>query len=234
MSRKKRKRTPDPIVPFSDDYIWVRTKEGSYWRRKRGTVKPAKLNDAFTENLKQLKLTAPAAKRMADRLQPFIAHLETGRIKLLFSHFLRKGLKESGRVNFSLLKDYEFQERFPLSGLLLSHQVQETKQQVTVTIPIDYRTIKWQSDLVTDYYFELILLHGDPMKERGLRIESVESPLYPFDPNNEWMKKSTCTISIELPSGKNPWMVMLKLNSHEGNELAYHPRHYRMKVVAAG
>ena len=223
----------EPLLPFSDDYIWVKTREGSYWRRKRGTVKPATLNDAFTENVRLATLLAPVGKRIIVKLQPFISNLAVGRITLNFSNLLRRALKETGRVDLTFFRHYDFQKKFPLERLLLSHQVTQSNGQVVVTIPIDHCTIKFQSKLVTDYFFELILLHGDPMKERGLRIESVSSPVYPFQPNNEWMKKSVCRLSVELPD-KNPWMVMLKLNSHEGNRMAIHPKHYRMKVVAVG
>jgi hypothetical protein len=39
---------------------------------------------------------------------------------------------------------------------------------------------------------------------------------------------------MELPTGKQPWMIFLKLSCLEGNEAAIHPRHYGMKVVAVG
>jgi hypothetical protein len=59
----------------------------------------------------------------------------------------------------------------------------------------------------------------------------VVSSLYPF---TEWIEKSVCSLSIELPANKKPWMVLLKVNCLEGNELAVHPRHYAMTVVAVG
>jgi len=235
MAKKKPiSQRPQPPVPFSDDYIWVQTKESSYWRRKRGTLKPAKLNDAFRENVQLTKMVAPAAKRMVAKLQPWLSGLETGRIVLRFSHFLRKPLKTRGRADFSLFGSYEFQERFPLRQLLVPLQTEVKKDEVKITIPINHRTLKKLSNVVTDYFFELILMHGDPMKERGLKIESVTSALYPFMPGDEWKKEVKCKLNVELPANKNPWMVMLKLSSQEGNEMAVHPRHYRMKVLAVG
>jgi hypothetical protein len=39
----------------------VRTKEGDFWRGKRGTVSPARLNDSFKQNVVNSKVASPAA-----------------------------------------------------------------------------------------------------------------------------------------------------------------------------
>jgi hypothetical protein len=226
--RKPKSRRSQPLVPFTDEYIWVQTKESSFWRRKRGTVKPAELNEAFKNNVSLARQTGPAAKRIVSKLGPFIYNLETGRVTLHISNLLMKTMNSKGSIDFSLFKDFDIQERFPFP---VPYNLQVGKDELTVSIDIHEYTLEYKSSLITDYYFELILLHGDPMKERSLRTESVESRLYPFDPKG---KKSTCTLTMELPTGKQPWMIFLKLSCLEGNEAAIHPRHYGMKVVAVG
>ena len=37
---------PPPPSP-TGQYVWVKTKEGSFWRKKRGSYRPAVLNEAF-------------------------------------------------------------------------------------------------------------------------------------------------------------------------------------------
>jgi hypothetical protein len=37
-----------PLPPSPDgQYVWVKTKEGGFWRMKRGSYRPALLNDAY-------------------------------------------------------------------------------------------------------------------------------------------------------------------------------------------
>jgi hypothetical protein len=99
-----------------------------------------------------------------------------------------------------------------------------------VTIPVDAHTVKKLSTLVTAYYFELILLYGDPSLTNGLRIDSDTSPLYSLN-----RKEATvCRLSLDLPHKKVPWMLILKISCHEGDSLALHCRHYGMKVIRTG
>jgi len=227
----KRKRKPDPIVPFSEEYIWVKTRESSFWRRKRGTVRPATLNKSFQENVSHAKVAGPAAVRLLGKLHPYMLKMAPGRITLRICNLFIKTLNQKGKMDFSLFRGLDLQEKYPIDKLLPAHKLIEEDDEVTVTIPIDQHTLRSVSPLVTHYYFELILLHGDPAKEKSLRTESTISALYPFIKNP---KKSLCTLTMTLPSKKNPWMVLLKLNCHEGSELAAHPRHYPMRVVAVG
>ena len=81
------------------------------------------------------------------------------------------------------------------------------------------------NNLVTDYYFELILLYGDAGKENGLRTESEDSDVYEIKKDNT----PDCKLRMVLP--EQPWIALLKVNCIEGNELAGSPKLYGMKVV---
>jgi hypothetical protein len=97
---------------------------------------------------------------------------------------------------------------------------------VRVEVPIDHFPIEAQNRLASEFYFELVLLYGDPNEEWGLRTENVESPLYVY-----WEKtKRICVLEVDLPEQAD-WCVILKVNSLEGNYLAVHPMRYRMRVV---
>jgi hypothetical protein len=69
--------------------VWIITKEGGYWRRKRGTVKKAKLNRAFREGSYFMQLSAPAASRIIQKLRPYMDGLYTGRLNAKISGRLR-------------------------------------------------------------------------------------------------------------------------------------------------
>jgi hypothetical protein len=87
-----------------------------------------------------------------------------------------------------------------------------------------------KSGLVTDYYFEAILLYGDVTKENGLRIDSVISPLYPFKKTPE----TTCVLTLQLSGTTFPWMVLLKASCQEKDQPSVHYKHFGMQVVMVG
>jgi hypothetical protein len=232
MSKKVRKRsTREPDPPSNEKYyVLVKTRETSYWRRKRGTLKKAGLNEAFRKSAQALALSSPAAKRIKGKLEEYIRGLDTGRFIANVSAKLRKTWVKNGTWNFSLLNRYEVQPYHHLEDLLKQQYVLVEKNgELTVRIPITHQTINRHSPLVTNYYFDFILLSGDPSKRNGLRIESETSSLYQV----ESKLKTECKLSLGLPK-KNPWMALLKVSCLEGNEMAHHPTHYGMKVVEVG
>ena len=235
MTKRKRRRykpaTPPPPQADGQGYVLVETKEGSYWRRKRGTVKKAELNKVFQKNAEATTLASPAARRVQEKLEEFLKGLSTGRFIANVSAKLKQSYTKTGALNFSLLDGYELQPDHPLTELLRgNYSATEKNEEVMIRIRIDKNTVRRHNKLVTDYYFEAILLYGDPARKNGLRVESETSPLYPAICESE----TECILRIVLPAKKTPWMVLLKLSCLEGNEPAGHPRHYGMRVVKVG
>jgi hypothetical protein len=229
MRKRKRykKRDPGPN-PDPERYILVETKEGSYWRLKRGLNKPAVLNATLQQNADSMEVCSPIARRMVAILRKDLDGLNTGRMIARFTTLLKKAYHEKGIPDFSFFGDYDFQEVHPLEALLqVQYRCREKEGVVQVHIPIQRGGVKKHNQLVTEYYFDLVLLYGDPTKEDGLRVDSITSQPYSY----ALTEKSTCELSLPLPEKEQPWMLMLKVSSQEGNELAHHPRHYGMKVV---
>lgn len=208
--------------------MWVITKEGGYWRRKRGTVKKAKLNRAFKEGNYFMQLSAPATRRIMQKLKPYMDGLYTGRLNAKISGRLRMGLKETGKLSLRCLKGFELQQGHRFERLLQAQpDIQQTPHTLTVSIPIAAYTVKRINTLVTNYYFELVLLYGDVSKENGLRTESVDSDVYEIAKDYNLF----CKLSMALPGQE--WIALLKVNSIEGNEPAMSHKLYGMKVVEA-
>jgi len=229
---KRNRQKNDPPSPPADasEYILVRTKERVFWRRKRGTIKNVTLNSGFKKNAEITAIVSPAAKRIYAKLDPFFKGLDTGRFIANVSARLRKALKLNGEMDFSFLLDYEIQPWYPLKKLLDDgYQTTIENNEFIIRIPIR-NTVKRHNKQVSDYYFDAILLWGQPGKSKGLRVESDTSPLYEFG-----QKTTTeCKLTINLPAKKMPWMVLLKLSCHEGNKPANMARNYGMKVVGWG
>jgi hypothetical protein len=222
---KKGKRPPNPDP---GNCLWITTKDGGFWRRKRGTVKKAKLNRAFKEGSRFMQLSAPATRRIMQKLRPYMDGLYAGRLNAKISGRLRTELKETGKLSLRCLKGFDLQQDQKFEQLLQAGlQIQQTEHELTISIPIAAHTVKRINTLVTNYYFELVLLYGDVSKENGLRTESIESDVYEIEKNYNLF----CKLSLVLP--EKEWIALLKVNSIEGNEAAMSHKLYGMKVVAA-
>jgi hypothetical protein len=220
----KRPPNPDP-----ENCVWVTTREGGYWKRRRGTIKKAKLNWAFKEGVDLMKVSAPAASRILLKLKPYMNGLQTGRSHSRISGKLRKDLRETGKLNLGCLKGLDLQQEYPFDRLLQADvKIQQTKHELIVTIPVAEHTIGRINTLVTNYYFALVLLYGDASKENGLRTESTDSDIYEIEKQYE----NDCQLRMVLP--EKEWIALLKVNCIEGNEHAASPKLYGMKVVEAG
>jgi hypothetical protein len=218
-----------PPNPDPGNYVWVKTKDGAYWRLKRGTLKKAKVNAAYSESIEWMKLSAPAAKRIMQKLQPFTKGFDFGRLNARISGLLRKSLREKGQLDIRYLKELDFQPDHPIGNLLKEVPViKQTARDIVVDIPLTTDTIIRKNSIVTNYYFELILLYGDAARENGLRTEIADSGVYVID--TDYGKD--CRLALILP--EQPWIALLKVGCIEGDTTALHARLYGMKVVAAG
>ena len=230
MARRRTHSNPPP-PPNAENYVLVKTREGNYWRRKRGTVKEATLNEGYAAQSKRVAYIAPVAARIKKKLNRYLTDLQTGRMVARLTAKLTKTFNQSEKVDYSLLQRMEMQPDHHLDSLLRAHYfVVVEKGEVQVKIRIYPGAVKKLNQDASDYFFELILLYGDPMQEYGLRTESVESKVYQLtkEPTED------CILSLVLPETKFPWMALLKLSTMEGSEMAVAGRHYGLRVIAVG
>ena len=175
-----------------------------------------------------MQLSAPATRGIMQKLKPYMNGLYTGRLNAKISGRLRRELKETGKLSLSCLRGFDLQQGHRFEQLLQAElDIQQTPHTLTVSIPIAAHTVKRINTLVTNYYFELVLLYGDVSKENGLRTESIESDVYEIEKDYNMF----CKLSMALP--EKEWIALLKVNSIEGNEPAISHKLYGMKVVEA-
>ena len=125
----------------------------------------------------------------------------------------------------------DMQPAFHIEKLLnVPVYAKQDAQELRVNIPVNAYTIEQHNEIVTAYYFELILLWGDAGSDMGLRVEEVDSPVYLMEEDY----KTECRLSLVLPPEGHPWIALLKVSCIEGKDLAMHPRMYGMKVIAVG
>jgi hypothetical protein len=217
-----------PPCPDPDSYILVRGKKGMFWRRKRGTVKKAELNETLQRNAGMLKICAAISRRTRARLSYYLTRLEPGRLHNRICTLMQRQLKEIGRAGLQCLQGLEFQERFAMELLLTGYYNVAVKDgMLEVRIPIEEYTVNRNSGIVTGYFFQLIMVYGDCMEEYGLKVEEETSEAYGIG-----QRAGECRMMMVLP--EKEWAVILKVSCIEGNELAKAPRNYGMKVVGVG
>lgn len=216
-----------PVCPDPELYQAVHTKEGSFWRRKRGSVKPAILNNAFKTTANNAAITGPIAKRICQIMQPFTDGLDTGRQTIAMINLLNESMVKNAAIDYSFFTNYEFQKEHPLDELLeAGYKLIVKKGMLCVEIDLSFEPMKQHNKIATHYYFELLLLYGNPIKENKLRVETEQSLLYSFTETYDGM----CSMSLQIPKQK-PWMLVLKASCMEDNLPAHHPKYYGMKVV---
>jgi hypothetical protein len=209
------------------DYILVKRKGKWHWRLKRGLNKPARLNYTMQSNSDDSRTVSPAGSRIQRVLEPYFNGIKKGHLFNRMMPQLRRSFKEKSCIDLKYLKDVECQEDHRFRDMLLDpYSFVVDEKNVRIEIPIGEGAVKQTGTLVTDFYFQAILLYGDPSIENGLRSRSIESPLFPIDLE----KKTKCIMKMKLPKEDN-WVLLLKINSLEGNQMAANPKHYRMKFV---
>jgi hypothetical protein len=220
-----------PPCPDPNLYVAVKTKEGVFWRRKRGTLKPAILNSALKKNAAALSVCSPVAKRIETVLEPYIKQVRMGRLHARMTSLLMKHYKQTGDVSLMALKEFDVQpDQYANNQWQSIPQSKQTGKKILMTLNPFEGVVKALNNLVTDYYFDAILLFGDAGKEHGLTVEVQTSPRYTFT-----MKQPpSCSFRFTLLNPGTPFLLFLKLSSIEGNEMAHHARHYGMKVMLYG
>ena len=219
------KRKP-PCPGNEEDYVLVRTKEGEHWRRKRGSVKRATLNDSYRLANNLLKSLSPSAARIRSCLYPYLNNLNTGRLNIRIASALRKSIKETKSIQFRYLKGLQLQRDYPLDEMVKRFILKANESSIRIEIFIGDLNIIAQNKVATDYYFETVLVYGNINSKNGLKTESLVSPLYSFGNTSE----GNCVLTLPKPK-KSDWMVLLKINCHEENTIANHTKHYRMAVL---
>lgn len=220
---------PLPPCPDPERYILVKTREGNFWRLKRGLKKVAVLNDKMLEHAGYLSVSSKAASRMLQVLRPHLGGLSPGRINTRFSSFLHKSLARYGKGGYAFFSDYDLQKINPLSSLInMPPLVQraEGKTGLLFSWPEQMEMLVTKNRIINGFEFSAILLYGDPCGDERPTVTSVTSPVY-----LPRTKQADCALWLQIPPGNQPWILFCKVSCFEDNAPAHHSRHYAMKVM---
>lgn len=156
---------PDPSR-FED----VRTKAG--WYRRRIRKKGSEINAVLQKNADRMGDTLKAAKRIIDRLEPWVRGLELATLRMKISAKLRQRMTAEGKTDFLFMKDMDIQPWRTLGALLRApYNVRVSKDEVVIKIDLRGQNLELKQSIATDFYFEAVILWGNPMPPTPLKGE---------------------------------------------------------------
>jgi hypothetical protein len=211
--------------PNPSKYEDVHTRDGWYRREKPNREN---INSLLRRNADNTKITAYLGQQFFNKLSPWTKRLDLGRTQVNVTTSWRSQLYNNKPITLEFFRGLDLQPHHPLYILLdTSPQCLLSSHTAEVTVPLYWGALNKLNMEVTTYFFELIIIWGDPAHPETLRTDSVESPLYSYD------SKATedCKMQISLPPEGNQWVLFFKVSSFEGNTPAHNPRHYGMTVL---
>jgi len=225
-----------PPCPDPERYQLVRTKEGEFWRLKRGLKKPAILNNRLQENSDLVKQTSTAGSRIYGALQPFAEDLALHRIFNKIITLLRGGLKRNGHLNVSVLRGLDLQKDYPLRRLLRGgfqwhHDKEKHVFGFRIDIPERGGAILRQNKIMSAYRFIIILVHGNPGEDGGMQLKSVMSKNYSFEGDGV---AGECLLELPYTPEPGQWLFCLRAECLQEGKVAPHPKSRALQVLDGG
>jgi hypothetical protein len=112
---------------------------GNHFRRKRGTNKPAVVNDSFRESSAELKASTPFAKLIKDSFNPYLFNFKDGTLWTRLRSFFRKQLRANSQVDYKELNDFQFHKEHSLNSLLqgkVGISAAVTEEELSITLEL--------------------------------------------------------------------------------------------------
>ena len=225
-----------PPCPDPERYSLVRTKEGEFWRLKRGLKKPAIINNKLRENSELVKKTSSAGSRIYGILHPFLADLDLQRIFNKMITLLRKGFRTDGRLDVSVLRDLDLQKDYPLrklirGGFQWQHDREHHVFRFRIAIPERNGALLRKNKLMSSYRFIIILVHGNPEQEGAMKLKSVKSEDYTFAGTGV---ASECLLELPYTPEPGQWLFCLRAEALEEGRVAAHPKSKGLLILDGG
>jgi hypothetical protein len=168
------------LPPAPDGMVLVRSKAyGDHYRRKRGTVKPARLNDDLKLSTKLIGAADQYAKAVKDALDPFREDFKDGKLWQRLVRLFKKQLREVRQVDLKALEEFECHTLFPLVRILhrdITASVSAQRKTLEVEV-MTYGDVKADWEKAADYRQILIVVFYDAKLDADVVSETVYFPL---------------------------------------------------------
>ncbi len=218
-----------PEHPPTATHQLIKTKEGTYWRAKRGLFTPVTLNSSVQAHADAMRAAAPAARRISIALAPYTADLQKGRLIAAISGRLLRCLRTEGAMRLSALVGLELQPEYPLGRLLnLSYRVEsnESEGRLRVRMPkSDVTPVKLRNRLVDGFRITAVVLSGDPAEDAGLHSQVVDTGRLPAIGESGEL---TLELAVNVDED---FLLALRVECFEEGGPGIHPGTRAMRVI---
>jgi hypothetical protein len=168
------------LPPPPDGWVLVKSNAyGEHYRRKRGSIKPAELNDALKLSNALMADADVYAKAIKDALDPFREKFEDGTMWSRLVKLFKKQLKKNGRVELKALEEFECHKRFHLRRIL-HRQLSVSMSDQNNTLEVEamtYGALKARWEKADDYRQILIVVFYDTKLDAKVSSDTVILPL---------------------------------------------------------
>lgn len=197
----------DKLPPYPDPqrYMLVRTKEGQFWRLKKGLKRPAMLNYQH---------------HFFDRI-----------LMLLRSGLKSNGHLDASMLHgLDLQNDYPLRKLLR-SGFQWSHEKANHVFSFRIQIPEHNGALLRRNKLMNTYRFIIILVHGNPEAGDDVQVKSVCSQDYPFAGTGT---AGECLLELSYTPEPGQWLFCLRAECLEEGKLASHVKSRALQVLDGG
>jgi hypothetical protein len=87
-------------------------------RSRRGTHKPAVVNDSFRKSSDELGTAIPFSQRIKNSFNPYLTNFKDGTLWMRLVSFFRKQLRTGDKIDYRQLEGFQFHKKHSLDSLL--------------------------------------------------------------------------------------------------------------------
>lgn len=226
----------------SDELINVHSRRyGTHKRRRRGSVKPALLNEAFQKSVTLNELVNATAKVIKDALDPYREGFRDGSMWSRLVGLLKKHLLQNPTPDFGILENFELYDKLFLhnschhkaTGTIVGGP--ETSVRIELTTSPATNLIRFRA---TSYQQTLIGVFLDADHKATTRSECVMLPIKwskqaATRPRDEYpvAEKNQQIAQWPIPAGTKTILLVVKCEPCRDNKLIERTKVRGMKIV---
>jgi len=129
-----------------------------------------------------------------------------------------------------LQKDYPLRKLLR-NGFQWRHDKERHVFSFRIDIPEHNGAILRQNKLMSAYRFIIILMHGNPNEEGGMKLKSVKSKDYRFEGDGT---TGECLLELAYTPEPGQWLFCLRAECLQEGKLAPHPKSRALQVLDGG
>lgn len=221
----------------ANDLTLVKSKTyGDHTRAKRGTYKPALLNDALQKSGVSLLAGNKAAKTIFDALAPYRADFGGGQLwQHLVSVFKKQASSETG-MNIGALRGLDIHDTYLLRKLAFPvAEVLRKEEKLVVEIKLPSWPVFRNKKYINGFRMQVVFIFCDENLSAA-ESEDAWSALIGL-PSKQTEKEVPDSILYEFawkPAFEKDLLLCLKMEGWENGRVATHPGTKGMAVLKAG